>query len=486
MGIISLLGFMAASCTVGPKYKPPELTYSDEWHTQESSSVDISLQDSITTRWWEVFQDELLTKYIEKAASCNHTVLMAEANIQQARALKKVSVSQFFPQLGLDFAGSKTYFSKNGPVFSGPSLVGGVSSVTGLPFQLQIPQVQPLYNALIDVSWEIDLFGRIRNEVKARTAMIGSAEEAKKGVLLSVFSEIAMNYMQLRATQQQGVLVEQNIELLEAIEKISQENVSKGLSSELDLVQIQAMLAKAQAELPLIYAQVYQSIYALSILIAEAPETLLPELLPIQNLPNLPENVVVGLRSDLLRRRPDVGQAERLLAAATANVGVAISSFFPRFTLGGDLGFQSLKFINLFTGMSKTWSIGGDVNMPLFQGGKLIGNLRVSESQAVFAAQSYEQAVLTALQEAESALSRYEADLKTLNSLEESVEKEKKACFIVQQQYEQGYSNRTQLLQIEMDLNTSKEEELEGRSNSLLDLIVLYKTLGGGFEPFSP
>ena len=328
IGIVSLLAVVTTSCTVGPKYKPPELTYSDEWHGQEAESVDLSLQESITTRWWEVFHDELLTKYIEKAAACNHTVLMAEANIQQARALKKVAVSQYLPQLGLDFNGSKTYFSKNGPVFSGPSLVGGVSSITGLPFQLQIPQIQPLYNALIDVSWEIDLFGRTRNEVKARTAMIGSAEEERKGVLLSVFAEIAMNYMQLRATQQQGVLIEANIDLLEDIQKIIQENVSQGFSSELELMQIESVLAKAKSELPLTYAQVYQTIYALSILIAEPPEALLSELLPIQNLPDLPENVVIGLRSDLLRRRPDVGLAERQLAAATANVGVAVSSFF--------------------------------------------------------------------------------------------------------------------------------------------------------------
>ena len=225
LGTFSMLIFSLCGCTIGPKYKSPELTYSDAWHSQEEEVPEISFEGPITTCWWQVFQDELLTKYIEKAASSNHTVLMAEANIQKARSIKKVSVSQFFPQLGLDFYGSKTYFSKNGPVFSGPSLAGGVSQTTGLPFQLQIPQIQPLYNALLDVSWELDLFGRIRNEVKNRSAMIESAEEEKKGVLLSIFAEIAMNYMELRATQQRGVLVEQNIRFLEDLQQIFQENL---------------------------------------------------------------------------------------------------------------------------------------------------------------------------------------------------------------------------------------------------------------------
>jgi outer membrane protein, multidrug efflux system len=485
IGIVSLLGVMLAGCTMGPKYKTPEITYSDEWHGEEDMTMSTFSKDPIATCWWEVFQDELLTKYIEKAAADNHTLLMAEANIQKARALKKIAASQFFPQLLLDFNGSKTYFSKNGPVFSGPSLAEGVSQMTGLPFQLQIPQIQPLYNALIDASWQLDLFGQIRNAVKVKSALIESAEETKKGVMLSIFAEIAMNYMQLRAVQQKGVLIEKNIHLLEEIQEITQKNMDKGLTSKLDLVQIQADLAKAQAELPLTYAQVYQMIYALSVLVAQPPEALLSELLPIKNLPAIPKNIAIGLRSDLLRRRPDVGQAERQLAAATANVGVAISSFFPVFTLGGDFGFQSLKFANLFTNMSKTWSIGGDVNMPLFQGGRLIGNLRVSESEAVFAAQSYEQTVLKALQEAESALSRYEGDLNTLSSLQRSVDKEAQACFIVQKQYEQGYADLTQLFQIQRTLNASEEAELDSRSSTLVDLIVLYKALGGGFEPFS-
>ncbi len=482
--VLYLISFLCfTGCAVGPRYKQPEITFSDEWNLQDLPKEGF-LCTEISTKWWEVFNEDLLTKYIEKAAISNYSVLVAEENIKQARALKKIATSQLFPQLLLDFDGSKTYFSKNGPIIAGPSLSQGVNSNTGLPFQFQLPQVQSLYNALIDVGWEIDIFGKVRKGIEMSDAIIGGVEQERNKVLLSIFAEIAMNYMELRCSQEMGVLLEKNIRLLEDRLTIEEKRNCSGFSKTLDVLSIESELASARAALPLSYANVYQAIYAISVLVGEMPESLLSELLPIHPIPVIPEHIAVGLRSDLIRRRPDVNQAERLLAGATAHVGIAIASFLPVFTLSGDVGFQSLKFVNLFTGMSKTWSIGGDVNMPLFQGGRLIGNLRLSEAQAVAAAQNYQQVVLNALQEVETNLSKYQSDLVSLKEFHKASETNLKSSEITAEQYVHGYVDRVSLIQSEKKLNQSLEEELKSKETALRGLIVLYKALGGGYESF--
>ncbi len=322
--------------------------------------------------------------------------------------------------------------------------------------------------------------------MKARDALIGSAIAEKNDVLLSIFAEIAMNYMQLRSSQSLAKLVETIIELTEKKVESAKKRVEKGLRARLDLVKQEAQLSNARAQLPDLYATIYQSAYALSTLIGEPPETLLEELLPQKPLPSVPTHVAIGLRSDLIRRRPDIRRAERVLAAATANVGVAVASFFPSLTLGGDLGLQSLKFANLFTGMSKTWSYGGAVSMPLFQGGKLIGNLRLSEAEAIGTCHYYQKTVLSALEEAESNLASFKSDEETLKELQISVSKESEAACITKVQHTTGLVSLTDYLDSALNLNQSEQTALITQTTTLIDLISLYKALGGGFEPWNP
>ncbi len=481
--IYGVLILSLAGCAVGPKYNPPEISLCDEWTVEDLCKTSF-VEAEVNPRWWEVFNDPLLTQCIEKAAAHNYNVLIAEENIRQARAIKMIATSQLFPQLLLDFNGSKTYFSKNGPVFSGPSLAEGVNTNTGLPFTLQIPQMQSLYNALIDANWEIDIFGKVRNQITAKKALVSKAEDDRNNILISIFAEIAINYMQLRRSQQIGKLLEKNIRLFEEYLSIEEVRKKTGYAKTLDVLAVEAKLAIAKAEMPLSYGNIYQSIYAISVLTGEKPESLLSELLPIKELPALPEEIAIGLRSDLIRRRPDINAAERSLASATANVGVAVANFLPSIKLGGDIGFQSLKFINLFSGMSKTWTVGGDVNMPLFQGGRLVGNLRLTESQAIAAAQNYSQTVLTALQEVETALVHYKCDAQTLLELRRAAEKDAASLNITDEQHRYGYVSQVSCIESALGLNTSLALEAEACEVALKDLIVLYKALGGGFEPF--
>jgi len=476
---------LLASCMVGPRYKTPQNNVPESWQgAAHDKDTPFSTEEPLSA-WWDVFEDPLLSKYIRTLATRNKDVLIAEASILQARALRKVSAANLFPQVIADLNATKTYFSKNGPVFAIGQATGNpqdtTSPVTGLPFQLQVPQTQPLYNALFDASWEIDLFGKTRRGVEAADAYIGSAIERRNDLLISSMAELASTYMEIRAAQRRAQLAEKNIHLLEEIARIIHYNVEKGLDNSLDEEALLAELAQARAALPHFYASIYQGIYALSFLTGDLPETHLEEMLPYQKLPPLPPSIAVGLRSDLLRRRPDVREKERELAAATALVGVAVASFFPTVTLLGDAGLQSLHLKNLFEAASKTWAVGGDIAIPVFQGGQLVGNLRASRAAAEAATLSYQQTVLKALGESETALIFYSQDLKVLSNEKQSVQHTHTFVRLSKERYLKGLVNKIDFLQSQRELVRATDSFVEQKKEALVHLIALYKALGGGY-----
>ncbi|MBI5274317.1 MAG: efflux transporter outer membrane subunit [Chlamydiales bacterium] len=477
---IVLLGLLCG-CMVGPNYKPPENTVSDHW-TASSLVQDMMSSDKLVTQWWDIFQDPLLNKYIQQSIEHNNDILMAEANILEARAIRQIAASSLFPQIFANINATKTYFSKNGPVFAIGSATGNTQANSGLPFAVQVPQIQNLFNALFDASWEIDLFGKTRRTVEAASAMIGSAIERKNDVMISVMAEIARNYMEVRGYQQQSLLVKENIQLLEQKAIIIQKQLETGYISQINYENIGADLANERALLPDIESQIYRGIYTLSILTGAVPETLVEELLPFKELPTISEKITVGLRSDLLRRRPDVRQKEQELAAATAGIGVAVASFFPTISLSADGGFQSLKIKNLFTAASKTWALGGGANTPLFQGGRLVGNLKAARALASVTFYSYQQTVLQALQETESSLIAYKEDIATSDQYKQAKDKKHTLASLSNERYQKGLVSLLDLLDSKRQLNIAEQQLLSSNTASLIDLITLYKALGGGWE----
>ena len=473
-----LLTFLTG-CMVGPNYKAPENDVANVWH--DEADVETPL-----IAWWKSFEDPLLNQIIESAALNNKDIQKAEAAVLEARALRQVAASDLFPHVNADISAIKTYFSKNGPIFSfapGGGAGGGTSSaITGLPFSIQIPQIQNLYNALFDASWEIDLFGKTRRTVQAADAHYGSVIEQRNDTLISVLAETARNYMELRSFQKRLDLTELTIQLLEKNSKIVQQQFNYGYANQLQLDYINAQLFAERANLPNITAAIYCAIYNLSLLTGNLPEALLDELLPLKALPKPADRIAVGVRSDLLLRRPDVRGAERNLAEATANVGIAVASFYPRFTLLGDGGFQSLQVKNLFEMGSRTWAYGGDLNMPIFEGFKLIGNLHMARAEEAMAASSYQQTVLSAISEAESTLKTYNESLATAADRRSSSDEYRKIFDLTLARYEKGLVGLLDLLTIEQTLVTSEIYVLDSDTTSLVNLVALYKALGGGWQ----
>lgn len=470
-----------SGCMLGPDYHTPVVAIQETWESDPAALASEPVQN-----WWETFEDPLLNKYIEIAARYNFDVQIAEANVLRARSLRQISASKLFPQVNADVNGTKTYFSKNGPVFAIGQAAGNpgdtTSPLTNLPFAVQVPQIQNLFNALFDASWELDLFGKNRRGLEMATAEYESAIEKKNGVLLSVFAEIARNYIDLRSFQRRSNLIEENIDLYEKHAEITKMNVQFGYSNELDLQTIEASLSSAKAALPEATAEIYRAMYTLAILIGEPPETLVDELFEERPMPESPSQVAVGLRSELLLRRPDIRQAERKLAAATASIGVAVASFFPKFSLLGSGGFQSLVLPTLFEWGSRTWAYGADVNMPVFDGGNLIGHLRLSRADQAIAAAQYQQTILSALQDAENSLKKYEQSVIAGKEFEENVLHNERVVTITRERYLKGLINKIDLLNNEKQLVASQLSELDSKTRELMSLVALFKSLGGGWE----
>lgn len=476
-----------SGCKVGPNYYPPADEVSDEWSSQAAVGALPVEYDPPPVYWWGIFNDPLLNQYIEMAAYYNNDVLKAETNIFQSRSLRQVAMAPLLPSLSLDADAFHVFFSKNGPIaLLGAASAAQASSTGGHASSgSSLFEKMNLYNTFLDASWELDIFGKTRRSIEAAQAGLESSVEQKNDILISVFAEIVRNYIELRSSQKQKMLLESNIAMLQKNADIMQKRYVKGYSNLIDLEQINIQLNQAISALPSANISIYRSIFAISVLTGNGPEALLEELLEPQALPALPSCLAAGMRSDLLRRRPDVRVAERNLAQATANIGVAVASFYPSVSLVGILGLQTLHLSNLFSPNSKAWIDGVDCSMPIFQGGRLVGNLRIAETQAAAAAFAYRQTVLSALRDAETALIAYGEDLKTAEDLRKVVASNHHVADFIGNRYAKGLVGQLDDLNGKMLVNNAELSLLQSETAALLDLVSLYKALGGGWEPFA-
>lgn len=471
-GLSLLLAFLS-SCKVGPNYVPPVTPVCDEWVAPEADD-----EDTPDVEWWQKLNDPLLSRLINDAVIFNKDLKTAEANVVQARALIMVTASDLFPKIGADLNALHIHLSRNGFV----DLISIPDTIpTAAP---RIPQNISVYSALLDANWEIDIFGKTRRAIENSRATFEAQIEQRNAVLISIVAEVARDYVNLRSSQKNWELVNGNIELLERNVGLMRNRMKIGIVNSLDLQRLEAELAVALGARPPIVAQIYQNIYAISVLTGVPPETLLCELLPPQPLPAPPCELELGLRSDILRRRPDIRKAERELAAATANVGVAVANFYPSFSLRGLFGLQSVELRKLFQPDSKTWLYSGSINLPIFQGGLLIGNLNATEAATVATAFAYQQTVLTALEEAEGALVAYTQDQLAAELQQDAVSRVREVSRLSNNRLQAGLINLTDWLDSERQLISVEQNLLTTETQVLLDMIRLYKALGGGWEAY--
>jgi NodT family efflux transporter outer membrane factor (OMF) lipoprotein len=478
---ITLLIFLAG-CAVGPDYQsivgvPAEESWVEPCETQ----LEICCQEP-EVDWWKHFSDPQLSEYIERASCYNNNLQVAEWNIIVSRALKREEVAHFFPQINGDLNATRYGYSKTGPFVYFQETQGFGPLIP----KIQVPFYQTLFNTLFDATWEIDLFGKNARAVESAERALESSIENRNDILVSLLAETAKNYIEVRGAQEQLRLLYENISYVEKSLSLTQNRYKKGLDNELDVLRSQAILENLHSNVANYQAQMYAGIFSLSILTGQDPEALLCEMLPFKPLPQLPSEVCVGLKSDLLLRRPDVRKAERNLAQSVAQIGMAKAAFFPSFSLTGSGGLQSLELRRLFQAQSFQWSYGVDFNFPVFQGGYLMAQYQGAKANAEALYFQYQETVLEALKDAETSLVTYATDLESIDYLRSSVENYRKVRNLSLTRFNQGLTNKMDFLDRENDLINAEQALASKQTQSLIDLIALYKSLGGGWQCASP
>ena len=462
------------ACTVGPDYERPDYSRPD---VDGASAFDVGYKgvaagEAITARWWEVFDDALLTSLIEDAAADNLNVKEAAARVREARALRGVARGEFLPQGGLDAGVTETELSENGQLLS--------FAPPGVDDRLSI------YNAGFDASWERDVFGGRRRALEAAGARLESAEEERRNVLLSAMAETARNYVELRGAQARLRITMRNAALQGDTARLVGRRFDVGSASRLDVARAQAQLASTEADIPRIRTEVRAAIHRLGVLTGRPPQALVGTLVEATPTPAPPDLVPVGLRSDILRRRPDVRSAERRLAAATAEVGVAVANLFPKFSLTGVAGFESISFDDWITASSGTWAIGPSLSFPVFRQGQLRDQVKAAEARADAETAAYERAVLSALEDAENAIVAYAEEIATRAKLVRAVDQQRVAVKLIQQRYREGGVDFIDVLDSERALLTVEERLARSSTAMSTSLVALYKALGGGWKVYEP
>lgn len=449
-------------CAVGPDYCPPKVSVPTSW--SELPQAGKANPESLV-QWWKTFNDPVLDSLITRAVPSNLDLRIAEARVREARFQRGAVASDLWPSLDTSASYSRSRRS------------AGISTI---PPSAKIKR--NVYETGFDASWEIDLFGGKRRAVEAANAEIDAAVENQRDVLITLLAEVARNYIEVRGYQRRLQIIYKNISTQQEVVEIVQARYNAGLSSELDVVQAAALLATTQSQIPLLENPMKQAIHRIGILLGQKPGDLLTELTKESQIPCTPVTVPVGLPSDLLRRRPDVRRAERDLAAATARIGMATADWFPKFSLTGSFGFQT-EDLNAFSiTRSRLWSFGPTVRWPIFDAGRIRANIRVQNARQEQALLNYEKAVLTSLEDVENALVAYTAEQVRRQNLTEAVNANRRAVELANELFSKGLVNFLNVLDAQRSLCKSEEELVQNERTVSLNLVILYKALGGGWE----
>jgi len=460
--IVSLVFF--TGCAVGPNFHPPQTKVSDQWASSLAGGEKNAPTDLVD--WWKNFDDTDLDLLIIKAVQSNLNLQIAEAHVREARAQEIVVSGGFWPTLSGGGSYTRNRWGKNG--------FPPLPPTTPLNFNL--------FNASFDAAWELDIFGGTRRAIEASKDEIEATVYNQRDVLVSLLAEVARNYISARGFQQRLIITRQNIQVQQRILDLTKNRFQNGLSSDLDVQQATALLDDTQAQVPSLESGFQKSVYALSVLLAQSPGALLDQMSAEKPIPLTPPLVPIGLPSDLLQRRPDIQRAKQEFAAATARIGVAISDLFPKFSLIGIGGFDSLSASNWFDYVSRNGSIGPSIQWNIFSAGIIRANIHVQNDRQEQALDSYQQTILLALQDTENALTDYAKEQVRRESLSQSVEANKKALDLSTELYKTGLADFLRVLDSERSLFIAQDTLVQSDQTVSIDLVQLYKALGGGWK----
>jgi NodT family efflux transporter outer membrane factor (OMF) lipoprotein len=389
-------------CMVGPDYVTPDTTLPDRWNQELSEGLTEGKADLRT--WWTYLDDPELDRLIERATFGNLDLKQAVARIRQARAAFGIATGEIAPSVDAQAQTETSRISNN---------VSGVAP----------PQhrTDTFHSFGVDSTWEIDLWGRIRRNIESADASIGASIEDYRDVLVVLYAQVANTYVQIRTLQSRIVSALSNVQTQRGALQLTIDRNRAGLAPDLDVKQAELNLASTQSFVPTLRASLAQNINSLAVLLGQYPSALQAELEQAAPIPAPPAQVVVGLPTELLRQRPDVRAAERQLAAQTAQIGVATADLYPSLSLSGAFAFESFSASDLLQWKSRAFSFGPTVRWNIFDAGRIRNNILVQDALTEEFLANYEQTVLTAVEEVESAMANYVQELQRREALRRSV-----------------------------------------------------------------
>jgi len=465
----SLCSLLLSGCQVGPDYTPPEVAVTDQWHQEAIEGLEGGSADLQT--WWKVFDDPVLESLIQRSGVQNLDLQIAYARVMESRALLGVAAGEHWPSVDAVGSYSRTRPSANG-------LLGG------LP--IDTTDQRNLHSVGVDSSWEIDVFGRISRSVESAQASMEASIENHRDVLVSLYSQVALSYVDLRAIQARIQYAQDNVKAQQDTLKLTKDRRAADLVPELDVQQAELILATTESAIPLLRQFEAQAVHRLSVLLGQSPAFLYEELSSAAHIPEAPEDVAVGLPAELLRQRPDIRRAERILAAQTAEIGVATAGLYPAFSLSGTFALEARSAKDIGNWDSRTWGFGPGMRWNLFDGKRIRSSIDVQKAQAEQALIDYEQTVLLALEEVENAMVAFVEEQQRVAALGRSVTAAAKSVELVKTLYEIGLTDFQNVLDMERTLTQQQDQLAESQGQVASNLVRVYTTLGGGWSVESP
>jgi len=461
---VAMFGLAAAGCTVGPNYERPKL----EPPAQHRSAAPAPAPESVADlNWWQLFQDPALQTLIRDGVANNLDLRIASARVVEARALAGIAKSFLYPEVGAGFGTSQEQ----------PSRVGDPKLT-----KEQVPDRTYSNWALTgSLSWEIDLFGRLRRGREAAVAQYLATEEGRKAVMVTLVGDIASTYFYLRELDLSLEIARRTVKINDDTVVYYTRRLQGGVSNRLEVDQAKANRAVTAAAIPDIERQIVIAENALSVLLGRPPAAI-ARWKPIGEN-EIPPQVPAGLPAQLLERRPDVLQAEQLLVAANANIGVAKALFYPTISLTGSLGTVSSSLSNFMTGDSLVWSFGAGLFQPIFNGGRIKQNYEVAKARYDQALAQYQRSALNAYREVADSLITIQKLAERRVELESGVEALRDAVQLSRARYDTGLSSYLEVLIADQQLFSQELQLAQVRGSQLRAVTQLYRALGGGWQP---
>lgn len=463
LGAICCLCFLLAGCAVGPDYPgTPRMGISK--HYAPPPDPAIVPDGAIAKDWWTVFNDPMLDFLIVEAQKNNLSLAAAAARVYEARYSVTMQQGGYFPSVN-------TSGSVTGQENMNTATMRNAHEYFAMGF---------------DASWEIDLWGRVRRSVEAADAGLSYAKEDFNDVLITLYAEVARAYINVRTLQLQIATAEKNIASQRESLELTQTLFNYGLATNLDVAQATRMLASSETALPILRMGLNENINAIGILLGKEPTHYRAMLSEPGDIPKPAEQINVSVPTNIIRQRPDIRKAERSLAQAVANIGIAEAELYPQLSFGGLLNFGALNLSSLVTPATRAFQFGPNLSWNIFSGGRVQANIKVQDARALQAVYSYESTVLNALNEVENAMYALWQYKVQYQSQEKVVSSARQELDLALSLYKQGLVSFQSVLDAQLAVFSAENDMAQAEGQAANNCVALYKALGGGWDPYNP